>query len=135
MRKSLFLVALTGLLAGTASAQTATATAPGVTATANAKAWPKFVLNQPPGSNIGNVTDTNMNGVRSLVVNFNSEAQPKDIFVDFEKQLKDAGFSVVMAGAPGSQTLTGTKGKESVAVTSKPGAKGTEYSVAYNATP
>lgn len=135
MRKSLFLVALTGLLATTASAQQAPGPAPGVTATANGKAWPKFPLNQPPGSNIGNVTDTNTNGVRALVVNFNSEAQPKDVFAEFDKQLKAGGYTVVTAAAGESQTLTATKGKESIAITVKPAVKGHEFSIAYNTAP
>lgn len=138
MRKSLFLIALTGLLATSASAQTppgAQAQGPGVSATTGGKAWPKFILTQPPGSSVGNVSDTNAGGVRALVVNFNTEAQPKDVIAEFDKQLKAAGFNVVTSGGPDNQTVSATKGKESVAITAKAAAKGTEFSVSYNAMP
>ncbi len=149
MRKHLLPLAFTALFAGAAFAQnppppppppppgqpTATATAQGSTATASAKPWPKFILVQPPGANVGNVIDTNNNGNRALVVDFNSNAAAKDVMAEFDKQLKAAGFTVVSTGTAGAHTLSATKGNEAIAINAKPANTGTAFNISYTARP
>lgn len=160
MRKHLILVALTALFASVASAQTPPPTPPPPGQTQQqpdakaqpaqqtqaapqtpappapaAKGWPKMVLTQPPGSNIGNVTDTNNNGLRAVVVDFNTEAAAKDVMAEFDKQLKAAGFTVVSSGTADGHTLSATKGNETVAINARPATKGTAFNISYSAKP
>ena len=137
MRKHLLPLAFTALFAGAAFAQNPpppppppgqpTATAQGSTATATPSA--------KPGANVGSVTDTNNNGNRALVVDFNSNAAAKDVMAEFDKQLKAAGFTVVSTGTAGAHTLSATKGNEAIAINAKPANTGTAFNISYTARP
>ena len=55
--------------------------------------------------------------------------------LEFDKQLKAAGFTVVSTGTAGAHTLSATKGNEAIAINAKPANTGTAFNISYTARP